>query len=145
MRREAVIDLVRGRAFIFPLEQAEDIRGQRILPMGVVEGKDKRRIVHDMKETGGSGSVNETTEWSKIPRCELSEVMKDIIKRILGLRAKLGTNRRILIQTMDAKSAYRQIGMDLAGAAAFGYVVAENVVVDMRLQFGWRGSPEWLG
>ena len=48
MRREAVIDLVRGRAFIFPLEQAEDIRGQRILPMGVVEGKDKRRIVHNV-------------------------------------------------------------------------------------------------
>ena len=60
------MDLVRGRALVFPLEQAEDIRGLWISPVGVVEGKDKRRIVHDMtfggsKETGGSGSVNATT------------------------------------------------------------------------------------
>ena len=42
------MDLVRGRALVFPLEQAEDIRGLWISPVGVVEGKDKRRIVHDM-------------------------------------------------------------------------------------------------
>ena len=80
--------------------------------------------------------MNATTEWSKIPKCELSEVMEDIIKRILELRVKFGTNRRILIHKMDGKSAFRQIGVDQAGAAAFGYVVADYVVVDMRLQFG---------
>ena len=97
---------------ILPLDQAEDIRGLRISPVGVVEGKDKRRIAHVMtfggsKATGGSGSVNATTGWSKIPQCELSEVMKDVIKRILGLRAKFDTNKRIIIQTMDVKSAFR--------------------------------------
>ena len=79
--------------------------------MGVVEEKATRRIVHDMtfggsKEKGGGGSVNEATEWGKIPECELSEVMKDIIKRILGLRAKFGTGRRILIQKMDVKRVH---------------------------------------
>ena len=77
--------------------------------------------------------VNATTEWSKIPKCELSEVMKDIIKRILRLRATFGTNRRILIQKMDVKSAFRKIGVDPVGAASFGYVVQDYLVVDMRL------------
>ncbi|CAN0580224.1 unnamed protein product, partial [Laminaria digitata] len=48
VRGEAIADVVRGRALIFPLEQAERIRGIRISPVGVVEEKAKRRIVHDM-------------------------------------------------------------------------------------------------
>ena len=72
--------------------------------------------------------MKETTEWSKISKCELSEVMKDIVKRIQGLRAKLGTHNGILIQTTGVKSAFRQIGVGPAGAAAFGYVVAGYVV-----------------
>ena len=82
-------------------------------------------------------------QWSKIPKCELSEAMKNIIKRILGLRAKFGTNRRIIIQKMDAKSAFRQIGVDPAGVAAFGYVVTGYVVVDVRRQFRWMGGLGW--
>lgn len=67
VRGGAVADLVRWRALMFPLEQAEDIRGLRLSPVGVVEGKDNRRIMHNMKfggstETGGSGSENATTE-----------------------------------------------------------------------------------
>ena len=78
------------------------------------------------KETGGSGSVTATTGCHKIPKCDLSEVMNDnIIKRILGLRAKYGTKRRTIIQTIDVKSTIRQIGVDPAGTAAFGYVVAD--------------------
>ena len=30
--------------------------------------------------------MNGTTEWSKVPKFELAEVMNDIVKRILGLR-----------------------------------------------------------
>ena len=70
-------------------------------------------------------------------------MINDIIRRILGLRAKYGTKRRTIIQTMDVKSTIRQIGVDPAGTAAFGYVVADYVVVDMRFQFRWRGSPGW--
>ena len=51
------------------------------------------------------------------------------------------TGRRILIQKMDVKGAFQQIGVNPAGAAAFGYVVARYVVVNMMLQFGWRESP----
>ena len=71
--------------------------------------------------------------------------MNDVVVRILGLRTKFGTGRRILIQTMNVKSAFWQIGVDPAGAAAFGYAIADYIVVDMRLQVGWRGSPGWWG
>ena len=53
--------------------------------------------------------------------------------------------RRILIQRMDVKSALRQVGVDPAGAANFGYVLGEYASVDLRLQFEWTGSPEWWG
>ena len=76
---------------------------------------------------------------------ELAEVMNDIVKRIMGLRAKFGTGTRIPIEKLDAKSTFRQISVDPAGAAAFGYVVADYIVVDMRLQFGWRGGAGWWG
>ena len=97
-----IADVVRGRALVFPYEQVEVFRGLRISPVGVVEEKAKHEIVHDITSGGNRekqerGSVNETTDWSNIPECELAEVMNDIVKRILGLRAKFGTGRRILI------------------------------------------------
>ena len=75
-----------------------------------------RRMLHDMtfaasREKGQRGPVTETTGWSNIPECELSEVMNDIVKRILGLRTKFGTGRRILINEKDVKRAFRQIGV----------------------------------
>ena len=106
--------------------------------MGVLEEKAKRGIVHDMtfggnREKGERGPVNGTTGWIKIPECELAEMINDALKRIIGLRAKFGAGRRITIPKMDVKSAFRQIGVYPAGAAAFGYVVADNVMVAVRV------------
>ena len=44
---------------------------------------------------------------------------------------------------MDLKNGFRQVRVDPAGAAAFGYVLGDHLFVDLRLQFGWRGSPGW--
>ena len=71
--------------------------------------------------------------------------MGQIIRRGLGLRGKFGTGRRILIPKMDVKSAFRQVGVDPAGAANFGYGRRRYFFIDLRLQFGWRGSPGWYG
>ena len=43
---------------------------------------------------------------------------------------------------MDVISAFRQVGVDPAGAANFGDVLRGYLFIDLRLQFGWRGSPE---
>ena len=74
----------------------------------------------------------------------MATVMKEVLERFLGLRARY-PRKTILLQKMDVKSAFRQIPVDPAGAPAFAYVVGEFLVVDLRLQFGWRGSPGWWG
>ena len=71
--------------------------------------------------------------------------MKEILERVLGLRAKFGEGARILIQKMDVKNAFRQIGVDPDGPASFAYTFDDLVFVDLRPQFGWRGSPGWWG
>ena len=43
------------------------------------------------------------------------------------------------------KHAYRQVLVDPVGAPVFGYAMGEYVVVDLRLQFGWRNSPGFWG
>ena len=68
-----------------------------------------------------------------------------IVRRMLELRDKLGRGRRVLIQKMDAKSVFRQVEVDPAGPVNFGYVLGEYLLVDLRLQFGWGGSPGWWG
>ena len=54
--------------------------------------------------------------------------------------------RKILIQKMDVKSAFRQVRVDPTGAVNFGHVLGDYLFIDLRLQFGWRASPgggEW--
>ena len=89
--------------------------------------------------------MNETTYWDQIPDGHLADVMLQIVQRILGLRVKFGTRKRIPIQKMDVKSAFGQVGVDPAGAVAFGYVLGDHLFIDLRLQFGCRGSPGWWG
>ena len=67
--------------------------------------------------------------------------MHEVVQRVLGLRVKLGDRARILIQKMDVKNAFRQIAVGPDEAGVFGYVLGEFLFVDLRLQFGWRGSP----
>ena len=109
----------------------------------------KIRIIHDMtfehRDRNGGGSVNLTTDWDKIPTCAVAGVMHEVVQRVLGLRFKFGNRARILIRKMDVKNAFRQIPVDPDGARVFGYVLGEFLLVDWRLQFGWRGSPGWWG
>ena len=69
----------------------------------------------------------------------------EVITRILGLRAKYGTQKRILLQKIDVKSAFRQVGVAPDRAAAFVYSLEHLAFDDLRWQFGWRGSPGWSG
>lgn len=38
---------------------------------------------------------------------------------------------------------FRQVGIDPEGAANFGYVFLNFVVMDLRLRSGWRSSLGW--
>ena len=158
---KAVADFALGRAIVFPVTRAKDIVGLRISPLEVVEEEEKLRVIHDlifcgnkadergrkasgeMKSTAipetGARSVNEDTDWEKVPKCAMAGVMTEISARILGLRANFGTQKRILLQKLDVRSAVRQVGIAPGGAAAFAYRPGKKKC--LRLQFGWRGSP----
>ena len=125
------------------------VEGLRVSPVGIVEEREKLRIIHYMtfedRDGSGGGSVNSTTDWDEIPTCALAGVMHEVVLMVLGLRVIFGARARILTQNMDVKIAFRQIPVDLDGAGVFGYVLGEFLFIDLCWQFGWRGSPGWWG
>ena len=72
-------------------------------------------------------------------------MFRDVLLRVLFLRQLHGPTARIVLCRVDVKAAYRQVLVDPVGAPVFGYAVGEYVVVDLRLQFGWRNSPRFWG
>ena len=146
---KAVADVASDCAIVLPKEQVGQVKGMRVSPVGVVEERENIRIIHDMtfehRDGRGGGSVNSTTDWDEIPTCALAGVMHEVVQRVLRLRVKVEDRARVLIQKMDVKSAFRQILVDADGARVFGYVLGEFLFIDLRLQFGWRGSPGWWG
>lgn len=52
--------------------------------------------------------------------------------------------KRVLLQTVGTKSAFRQVGIAPCGAAAFACRLEDLIFKDLRLQFGWRGNPRSL-
>ena len=84
--------------------------------------------------------VNEDTDFSSVPTCELGHVLRDIVRRILYLRQRFGRGARIVLSKMDVKDAFRQVPVEITRAPVFGYVFGGLVLVDRRLQFGWRNS-----
>ena len=81
----------------------------------------------------GAGKVRfcADIDWQQVPECRLAGVMTEVITRILGLRAKYGTQKRILLQKMDVKSAFRQVGDVPDRPAAFAYRLEDLVFVDL--------------
>ena len=139
-------DVVYGRALVFDLRFDSEILGLRISPLRVVL-EPKFPIIHDLSfaRAGGRTSINGDTDFDSAPPSELGHVVHDILLRVMFLRQTHGSSARILLCRVDVKDAFRQASVDPAGAPAFGYVFGDRVVVDLRLQFGWRNSPGFWG
>eukprot|EP00752_Nemacystus_decipiens_P007888 g7048.t1 len=139
-------DVATGKALVFPKRMAGQIPGLRVSPMGVVKEKEgKIREIHDLTvEVGEGRSVNASTEFSEIPECTMASALKRLITRLLQLR-KDDPTAHLVLQKMDLKGAFRHIPVDPGGAQVFGYLWGDLLVVDLRLPFGWRGSPGWFG
>lgn len=99
--------------------------------MTVRKGKWSKEPRKAMK-TGGM-SVNADTDWKKVPECQLTGVVREIIAKILGLRAKFGTEKIILFQARDAKSVFRQVVIAPDWAVASAYRLDDLRFVDFRL------------
>ena len=101
----------------------------------------KIRIIHDFTFEKSVPGVNADTDFSSAPTCKLSHVLRGIISRILHSRRPSATPTRILLSKMDVKDAFRHIHVEWVHCPLFGYAFHGLVVVDRRLQFGWRNSP----
>ena len=145
IHKKVCSDVVNGRALVFDSLSAV-IMGLRVSPLAVIP-EPKLRIVHDLSfvSAGGRTSVNSDTDFSSAPPCELGHVLREVFLRVLFLRQTHGRSARIVLCRVDVKEAFRQVLVDPAGASVFGYVTGGRVVVDLRLQFGWRNSPGYWG
>lgn len=65
-------------------------------------------------------SMNADIDWKKILECRLAGLMAEIIMRIL-------------LQKMDAKSVFQQMGIAPDQAAAFSYRLEDLILFDIRL------------
>ena len=74
--------------------------------------------------------VNEDTDFSSAPTCELGHVQRDIMWRILYLRKRFGRGARIVLSKMDVKDAFRQLPVEISRAPVFGHIFGGLVVVD---------------
>ena len=101
-------DVKFGRAFVFSREAASCIPGLRVSPLAVIKSSTKLRVVHDLTFSSGPSTigVNEDTDFSSAPTCELGHVVRDIIWRILYLRHRFGRGARIVLSKMDVKDAF---------------------------------------
>ena len=135
-----------GRALAFGLGSAAEIGGLRISPLAVVL-EPKFGIVHDLTfaRAGERTSINNDTIYSSAPTCELGSMLRDVLMRVLCLRQAHGRHARIALCRVDVKDAFRQVPVDPAGAPVSESVAGGHVVVDLRLQFGWRNSPGFWG
>ena len=131
---------------VFYLSLAAEILGLRVSPLAVVL-EPKFRIIHDLTfaRAGGRSSVNNDTDFSSAPPCELGHVFREVLLRVMFLRQMHGSGARIVLCRVDVKDAFRQVLVDPSGAPVFGYAVGGLVVVYLRLQFGWRNSPGFWG
>ena len=114
-----------------------DIRGLRVSPPRAVYGR-KLRVINDLTFAGDGhrSSVNDDTDFSAVPPCELGHVFGDVCKRILYLRQHHGVVARVMLGRVDVKDAFCQIPVDPFYAVKFGYVFDKYAVVDLFLQFG---------
>ena len=132
-----------GRALVIPLRVANAILGLRLPPLAVVASTSRTRIIHDLTFASSPSchGVNADTDFATAPPCRRGHVLRDVVRRIAYLRRKVGVSARILLSKMDVKDAFRQVAVEWERSPTFGYVFRDLVVVDRRLQFGWRSSP----
>ena len=134
-------DVRLGRAFVFPRETAGRTPGLRVSPLGVTVSPSKIRIIHNLIFSTPAPGVNTDTDFSSAPDCKLGRTLRDKIWRILHLRRPSAPLTRILLSKMGLKDAFRQISVEWFHCPVFGYAFHDLVIVDRRLQFGWRNSP----
>ena len=146
-------EIEKGWELILPLEEAENIPGLVMSPMGVAEQigvsesgtfVPKKRLTHDLSfsQEVSKEAINSRVIESDLEPCMFGHAFLRIIHKIVHLR-KLFPNKKIWIRKEDAKSAYRRMHMSADTAIQAGVQLSidnrDYLLISLRLPFG--GSP----
>ena len=72
-------------------EEKEELHVIHDLTFGDIEVWTSGRKQVETTASGRGGYVNAYKDWKRIPKCALAGVLTELIKRIIGLRAKYST------------------------------------------------------
>jgi hypothetical protein len=80
------------------------------------------------------------TDASQVPACDIGQVFSSFIAAACKLRAKY-PHGHLVLSKVDVADAFRQLLIHPEFAPFFSYTWGDFLVVDLRLAFGWLGSP----
>ena len=141
-------DVRRNRCLVFTRKAAAKIVGLRVAPLGAVVTH-KAKIINDYSfdpstARGGKGGLNRDTVSKEVPPCLFGEALLALLNVLTDLRIRF-PNRRILLAKEDVTGAFRNVRVAPNHAQRFCYMVDDVLVADVRLTFGWAGSPGHWG
>ena len=147
-------DVVNGYSLILPLRAATSIPDGLIAPMNVVDQNNiiefgeiisKQRMTHNQSKIfDGSGtSVNGRVDKEALQACMFGHCITRMIHFILALRTA-HPNKRIFMQKIDYKSAYRRAHLNCQTAIQSMTQYGEYLYIALRATFGGPPNPyEW--
>ena len=144
-------DVEHGYSFCLPVEALHDIEKSAVAPHGVVHQGTinelgqlitKDRPTHDQSFAArpGGKSINDRCVMELLTPCMFGHALLRIIHFILHLRTRF-PQKRIFLQKVDFKSAYRRMHLSAGMAAKCVTVVRKLAYVSLRLPFGGRPCP----
>ena len=147
-------DVVHGYSLILPLRVASQIPNGLIAPMNVIaqntitplgEIISKQRMTHNQSKTfSGSGtSVNDRVDKNMLQACMFGHCILRMIHYIIALR-RAHPNKRILMQKIDYKSAYRCAHLNWMTSIQSMTQYKNFLYIALRATFGGCPNPyEW--
>ena len=88
-------------------------------------------------------SVNDRTDAKGVPACDIGKVFDTFLAQAYRLRLKY-PNGHLVMGKVDVADAFRQLLIHPDFASFFSYVWEDLLIVDLRLAFGWLGSPGYF-
>ena len=83
---------------------------------------------------------NGDTGLDTVPQCLCAHALPKFLDELVTLRNKFPVERALMSKA-DVSDAFRNVRVDPDQADNFCYTVGDVIVIDLRLIFGWLGSP----
>ena len=148
-------DIIHGYALPIPLNKVTEIENALMAPLNIAEQNTiselgeivpSQRLTHNQsKEFSASGtSVNSRVQKEALQDCLYGHCLLRMIHYILALRSKY-PNKRILLQKIDYKSAYRRLHFFWETAIQSITQFEELALISLRETFGGSPGPNVWG